>query len=171
MERKGTENGVLSAGFLATVCILAAAVMISACSASHKGGITLDAVRNATYVVEGEKVTLVDGKSEQPIPDSSAKNMTEATKHISIGKAAAVVLRQTAGGTGTFYYIAAVTNVAGTNAVFIGDRISINDVSSKDGVVTVKYLDRPEGTPMSSAPTVEKTKKYKLNGNTLTEIK
>lgn len=166
--------------FAAVVCISAVAIMLSACTPAQKGGLTLDSARSATYVVEGERVTLADGRSEQPIPDSVAKNITEATDHASLGdvagkKVAAVVLRQTTGGTGTFYYIAAVTDTAGTptgtDAVFIGDRITIKGVGIKDGAVTVTYLDRPEGTPMSTAPTAEKMKKYILSGNTLAEIK
>lgn len=156
---------------------------IGACTKGEEhSSLTPDFARNATFTIDGKGVSLINGKSEVVIPDSSAKEITELTNKVSLGNFAdgkgqglAVVLRQQTGGTGTFYYVAAVVpkgnKTAGTNGVFLGDRILIEKITLNDGIVTVNYLDRPEGAPMANKPTEQKTKKLKLNGETLADLK
>lgn len=136
---------------------------------------------NATYLVGGQDVAMSNGKNEEPIPDSSTVITTEiwgepTTKNIegtSVGFAAVTLLQQP-GGSGSFYYIAACVNMeggcTGTNAIMIGDRITMQtvEIHGTDTIV-VNYMDRAEGEPMSSQPSVAASKSYKLQGTTLTE--
>lgn len=91
---------------------------------------------NSTYVVEGRAITLVDGKHEESIPNFSTKIITAIWGQPSYGDLtgenmndASIILVQSLGGSGTFYYSAASMEKSdgylGTNAVFIGDRVAI----------------------------------------------
>lgn len=90
---------------------------------------------------------------------------------------AAVVIAYSPGGSATFYYLAGGMLKDGENnysmPVLLGDRIKIlsvtvdNPDTHNNGIVTVIYLDRPKGAPMSSQPTIRVTNKYAFeeNGN------
>lgn len=137
---------------------------------------------NATYVIEGQLVSLTDGKSEVEIPNSSAKTVTQLTPFVAYGDLnkdllndAANILVQSPGGSGAFYYAAVVMNrgnnvAQGTNALLIGDRIEPTSVTIVDGVYQVNYLDRPADAAMSDAPSVEKTKMYVFIDDELQEV-
>ena len=121
--------------------------------------------RNATYTIEGRGVRFQNGRAEQEIvPGSASKIVTSIFGEPVIGtidgkKVAAVMLTQTTGGTGTFYYVAAAVEVvggmtAGTNAILLGDRIAPQNVEIKTNEIIANYAARKPGEPFSASPSV-----------------
>jgi hypothetical protein len=139
------------------------------------------AMMNATYTIEGEEVTLVNGKAEvEAAPGSASKNVymmqageTEDGDLNGDGKEddGAGVMVMSGAGSGTFYYAVAYVDGEGTNGVLIGDRINIDDISIENGVIEVEYLDRAEGAAMADAPTVEKKMMLTVTNGVLAEKK
>jgi hypothetical protein len=122
---------------------------------------------NASYIIDGTSVALINGSSSVEAAPGSAEMVTTkifgqpTTGDINgDGKTdAAVILVQDGAGSGTFYYVAAAINsgngiAAGTNAVFLGDRIASDTMQIANGIITVNYADRAAGEPMSTAPSV-----------------
>jgi hypothetical protein len=125
--------------------------------------------RNSTFTIGGKSVTLVEGVSETPIANSSAKVTTtyfgnEAEGDLNGDGMAdrAFLVTQNTGGSGTFYYaVVALKTSDGyktTNAFLVGDRIApqtteINPV----GELYVNYADRKPGEPMTAKPSAGKT--------------
>lgn len=85
----------------------------------------------------------------------------------------AIFLAERGGGSGVFIYAAAYIsgplNYKGTNAVFLGDRISPQGVSITNGVITVNYLDRKEDEPFAAEPTVMTSKQLVFKNGELVE--
>ena len=140
--------------------------------------VTLDP-KNATYMVEGKEILLVDGRAEEVSSlDSVSKRVTTIFGEPTIGdltgdgrRDAAVVLVQNSGGSGTFYYVAAAVSTGsgtkGTNAVLLGDRIAPQTIEIKNGQIIANYAERKPSEPMTAKPSVGVTKYLKLNGTTL----
>jgi hypothetical protein len=86
---------------------------------------------------------------------------------------AAVLLVQTTGGSGTFYYVAAALSrggtFRGTEAVFIGDRIAPLQLAIRHGVVILDYADRLPGEAMATAPSAGRSK-YLVVRKSLLEV-
>jgi len=133
---------------------------------------------NATYMLSGSPMRLVNGRAEATTPGSAS------TTTISVfgepvsgdlngdGQAdAALILTQTSGGSGTFYYAAAAistsTGAQGTNAVLLGDRIAPQNIEIKNGEVIANYAERNSGEPMTTAPSVGVSKYLVWDGSTL----
>jgi hypothetical protein len=126
--------------------------------------------KNATFAIDGKSVTLVNGISEMPIPDSSAKIVThyfgnEATGDLvapGSGDMAFLVTQET-GGSGVFYYVVVAMKTQNgyktTNAFFIGDRIAPQSthIQSDARELTVNYAERKPNEPMTAQPTVGAT--------------
>lgn len=137
---------------------------------------------NATYTIDGQAVTLVNGKAEAPAAPGSAEQVTTAIFGQPVqgdlngdGTAdSALMLVQDSGGSGTFYYAAAAINATsgaqGTNAVLLGDRIAPQNLQIQNAEVLVNYADRKPGEPMSATPSVGITKYLKYNGSILVEV-
>jgi hypothetical protein len=138
---------------------------------------------NATFIFEDGPVTLKGGVSSvYPTPGSAIATETSLSDDIEFGDInndgkndAVAILMQNSGGSGLFIFIAAYVsgNVAykGTNAVFVGDRVSPQSLRiNSDGTITLTYLDRKADEPMAAAPTVEKTRRYALRAGELEEI-
>ena len=140
---------------------------------------------NATYVIDGKEVTLVNGVAEQEAAPGSATKVV--TKYF--GNAvdidlnsdglmdSAFLLTQDGGGTGTFFYTAAALNMAGstkgTNAIFLGDRIAPQSTNVDPNISVqyiVNYLDRKVSDPMSAQPSVAISRTFKLDNATLVEV-
>ena len=138
--------------------------------------------KDATYNIEGEPVTLVNGLAETDItPGSEAKKVTryfgnEVTGDVNgDGKTdVAFLLTQTSGGSGTFYYVAvalgAETRYQGMNAVLLGDRIAPQSTEIKDGTIVVNYAERKPGESFAVAPSVGVSKYFKFMNNILQDI-
>lgn len=125
---------------------------------------------NATFAVDGNPVTLVNGISEFPIPGSSANTTTryfgdEATGDVTGDGMpdAAFLITQDTGGSGVFYYAVAAINTGSgyktTNAYLIGDRIAPQNIVIPPGSmdIQVNYADRAPGEPMTAKPATGKT--------------
>lgn len=140
---------------------------------------------NATYLVDGTPVTLVNGTARRPAASGSASMTTTRLFGAPVmgdlarnGRSdAAVILAQDSGGSGTFFSAAAaiasgtadVPRTIGTNAVLLGDRIAPQTVEIKGGVMIVNYADRAPDQPMSAAPSVGKTAYFVTDGSALYE--
>lgn len=149
-----------------------------------RSGVPEQALKNGTYQIDGQAVTLVNGTAEkQAAPGSASKQVTRylgnaANLDLNLdGLTDAVfLLQQETGGSGTFYYLTAALQTAdgfvGTNALFLGDRITPQSVSvdpKNPSQCLVNYLDRSPGEPMSSSPTVPVIKTFKLVNGVLVE--
>jgi hypothetical protein len=128
---------------------------------------------NATFVFEDGEVELQGGQAvTNLIPDSAISTETSLVGEPVYGDIngdkkndAIVLLAQNSGGSGVFVYIGAYVsgNVAykGSNAVFIGDRVSPQSVTiGNTGLITLTYLDRKEDEAMAASPTVQRTKTF-----------
>lgn len=127
---------------------------------------------NETYTLDGSKVTFMHGKF---VPDGIAgHNALLQNQSLSpSGIRGAAILIDNPGGSGNFYYLVGGTLKNGRQVLSdpmpLGDRIEILSVKVQDpgpsdnGLITVNYLDRPFGAPMSEMPSVQKTSKYSFN--------
>ena len=136
---------------------------------------------NATYRIEADDVTLVDGRLEVPVaPGSATQTVTVLSARRAYGELAGagaadagVVVTQDPGGSGTFYYLAALRGSAGAGAadtVFLGDRIIVDDVSVAHGRLTVSYLVRRPSEPFAATPTVPVRRSFVLENDSLIEV-
>lgn len=139
---------------------------------------------NATYTIERQSITLTSGSAERPIaPGSATKIVTKLSDQKALGDVngdskpdVAVVLIHDPGGSGTFYYVAAVLSDATskgntTNVELLGDRISVDKLSIAEGRIVVDYLTRRSGEPMATRPSVTTTKKFLVKDGNLLEEK
>ena len=125
---------------------------------------------NATFTIENRQVSLQHGQAAWPAaPGSAAVVKTRLVGEPGTGDIdgdgepdAVVWLRQTPGGSGTFYYLAPAIRkrggYAGGTAVFVGDRIAPNDLTIRNGVIVANYADRASGEPMALPPHLSRTR-------------
>lgn len=120
---------------------------------------------NATFTFDGEAVTLSNGKSSGTVDNARVLEEQASGDLNKDGKEDSVLLMaRSGGGSGVFIYIAAYVSgpvsYKGTDALFVGDRVSPLSVSIESGVVTLRYLDRKLEEPFSAEPTIQVTKQY-----------
>ncbi len=145
---------------------------------SNDGSSSIELVKtykDATYLIQGDKITLKEGVSYVPaLPESS---FAIETKYFGNevnfdfnddGRVdTAFILTQNTGGSGTFYYLVVSLNTTegyvGSEAMFIGDRIAPQSTNIKDGLIVVNYADRNPGEPFSTAPSLGKSIYVKFN--------
>jgi len=141
---------------------------------------------NATYIIDGQPVTLVNGVAEQEAaPGSASKKVTKYFgDHVELDlnghglMDTGLILTQYGGGSGTFFYVAAALQQAGgsyqgTNAIFLGDRIapqSTNVDPSNPAQFIVNYADRKTSEPMSAKPTIGVSRTFKVENGSLVEV-
>ena len=127
---------------------------------------------NATFTFDGEAVTLSNGKSEEAVAPGSA--LVEETLLLdkfaygdinADGKEDTVLLLTRYGaGSGVFIYLAGFVSgpvtYRGTEAIFIGDRVTPESISINGSTVTVKYLDRKSDEAFAAEPTVLTSKQF-----------
>lgn len=134
---------------------------------------------NATFTIERDTVTLVNGRAErEAAPGSATKVTTTLVDQRATGDVdgdgrpdTVVVLMHQPGGSGTFYYVAALLNVTGrvsaTPAVLLADRIKITGVKLDGHTIVVDLLDRTAGQPLTSSPSVASTRRFGVDHGTL----
>jgi len=134
---------------------------------------------NATFRIGTESVTLVNGRAErESAPGSAAKVVTMLTNARASGDLdgdgradTIVVLSQQSGGSGTFYYVAALLNgatgVTALPGVLLGDRIVVNSARVDGGSVIVDLLDRAPGQPLTASPTVATVRRFGVDRGAL----
>lgn len=145
--------------------------------------------KNATYIIEGKSVKLVDGLSEtEAAPGSAAKIITRyfgnEVKHDlnDDGREdVAFLLTQETGGSGTFFYVVAALNTpagyVGSDAVLLGDRVApqtthmdegqTSNGTTRQNVIVVNYVVRLPGEPFTARPSLGKSIWLKLDPNTM----
>ena len=119
---------------------------------------------NTTYTIGNRPVSLVDGRNEEPAaPNSSSKNITQVLNtplFADINKDgvddAVLILTQSTGGSGTFYYVvAAIATPAGyrgTAGILLGDRIRPQGIDVLDSKVRIRYLTRYRNQSFADDP-------------------
>lgn len=138
--------------------------------------------KNTTYFIEGDVVTLVDGYSERDVaPGSASKSITRYFGNEVVADVnndgfddVAVILSQSNGGSGVFYYVSvaigASDGLIGTNTIFLGDRIAPQSTGFRDGIVVVNYADRNPGESFDIKPSRGVSRYFKLIGYELKEV-
>jgi hypothetical protein len=139
---------------------------------------------NATYSVDGNSVTLLNGRAEEEVVVGSAiKKVTVVwgeTNWVDLngdGKEDVVfLLTQNMGGSGTFYYVVVALGgenhkIVGTNAILLGDRIAPQNINIENGIIMVNYAERRKDEPMAATPSVGATKYLVVINGTLKELK
>jgi heat shock protein HslJ len=126
--------------------------------------------KDATYVIDGKVVKLVNGMAEtEAAPGSASKIVTkyfsnEAKVDFNNDGREDVVflLTQETGGSGVFYYVVAALNketgYEGSQGLLLGDRIAPQTTEIGDSnLVIVNYADRKAGEGFSVKPSVGKS--------------
>ncbi len=149
-----------------------------------KSGETITVCRrspDATYTIDGQTVTLVNGLAEEAIPGSAAKIITRYFGNEVRGdfnndgySDLAFVLTQETGGSGTFYYLALALGTDkgyhGSPAVFLGDRISpqitMLDEKNPEQII-ISYSERK----VAGVESAMVSRTFKVENNQLVEIK
>lgn len=120
--------------------------------------------KNVTFTIDGEAVTLINGKAEiSPVPNSATKEITtyfgnEAKGDLNADglEDVAFLVSRSTGGSGLFYYVVVAlktpTGYNTTNAFLIGDRISPQSTEINSGELHVNFAQRKKGEPMTTTP-------------------
>ncbi len=126
-------------------------------------------LKDASYTVEGKSTTLTGefryfGNEAKGDFDGDGRSDT------------AFIFTDNPGGSGTFYYVAVALNKStgyvGSQAYFIGDRISPQTTELGDGnTIVVNYADRKDTDSFTTPPSIGKTLKLNLNLKDLSLIK
>jgi hypothetical protein len=140
--------------------------------------------KNATYIIDGQRVKLENGIAEtEAAPGSASKVITRYFGNEFMtdldgdgDEDVAFVLTQTTGGSGTFYYAVAALNTpegyVGSDGYLLGDRIAPQTTELSPNprhvnVVVFNYADRDSGDPMTAQPSVGKSAYLKIVPETL----
>lgn len=138
--------------------------------------------QNASYLLDDQMVTLVDGTTSFPAAPGSVSMVTvsvfgEPTTGDLNGDGvndAAVLMTAEMGGSGTFFYQAAALNVSGgyqgTNAVLLGDSIAPQTTQITDQTIIANYAVRAESDPMTAQPSVGMSMYLQVLDGILTEV-
>ncbi len=138
---------------------------------------------NATYTIERQSISLSNGSAEQSVaPGSATKIVTKLSDHEAVGDVngdgrpdVTVVLIHSPGGSGTFYYVAAVLNDGTergktTNVELLGDRVSVESLGIVGGQIVVDYLTRRSSDPMAAPPSIRTTKRFLVKDDKLVPV-
>lgn len=135
--------------------------------------------KDATYLIEGDSYTLVDGRAVvEAAPNSASKNVVTMFGEPQFGDMnrdgdddALVILALTSGGSGTFYYAAIAANVngeyKGTDAILLGDRIAPQTHYVKNERGMVNYSVRNPGESFEVQPSIEQSLHLQLDKENL----
>lgn len=145
---------------------------------------TVTNIKNATYTIDGQMVTLKDGVSVVPAAPGSASRVTTqyfgnevSSDFDGDGRSdTAFIVTQNTGGSGTFYYLVAALNTihgyVGSQSFLLGDRIAPQTTEmSRDPktpkIIIVNYADRKAGESFAVQPSVGKTVRLILDPKTM----
>ena len=175
------------AGRLAVIGLLLTAALLVACGGAD-GPPTGADLERATYLTENTdagEATLEDGEFREPLAPGSAGELVIQLDKWAAGDidgqgseqsgddAAAITIEQT-GGSGTFYFVHALTadgdDLRDAGVAFLGDRIRVEGVSIHDGVIVVALLNRAPEAAMASEPTIAAIRRFALQGGELVEL-
>jgi heat shock protein HslJ len=137
---------------------------------NEKQAVTGADPKNAEYVIEGERVLLVDGELTQDAAPGSSSKIT--TRYFGNGVSVDLnadgvsdevfLMTRNTGGTGTFFYVVGAVKTdrgyVGSEAIFVGDRIAPQSTNlDANGNVVVNYADRAPEENFSVVPSVGKS--------------
>jgi len=148
-----------------------------------QAGLTVDALKNAEYLSEwtaSGKAPLTDGQyKESIVPGAATKIVVLLSDRMAFGYTgdgqplAAVILITDPGGSGTFYYLAAVVEQDGEQvnvaATLLGDRAQIRSLAVEGGKFTLEMVTHGPDDPMC-CPTQIVRNVYALEGDTLVKV-
>lgn len=148
-----------------------------------QSGLTVDTLENAEYQSEWTRsgtAPLTDGEyREQAAPGSATETVVMlsdrmAFSYLSDGqKVAAVILITNPGGSGTFYYLAAVVEQDGepvnVATASLGDRVKINSLSIENDEIVTDMITQGPDDPFC-CPTQRVVQKYALQDDTLVKV-
>lgn len=172
-----SKKNIVTIGILVVIIILAVVIQLQ-----KTDNMAAPDPQNCTYNVEGEDIVLENGYSEKEIvPGSASKLITRYFGNSVEGDFngdnildTAFILTQDAGGSGTFYYIAAALGGSeeckSTNAIFLGDRITIVSTEFEDGKIVVNFKEREMEEPMTAVPSVDATAHFQIASGELIEV-
>jgi len=138
--------------------------------------------KNATYIIEGQALTLRNGNFESEIAtDSASKIVTRYFGNEAFGDLngdgqadVAFLLTQNGGGSGTFYYVAVALagakGYAGLNAIFLGDRIAPQTTEIRDGQIIVNFAVQKNDEPLTAIPSLAVSKYFQVVDNQLVSV-
>ena len=146
--------------------------------------LTPEILRNATYQgIYEQPVKLTNGyyEGEPFVPNSPIRpRLTFIAGYTAWGdlngdgvEDAVTLLIENSGGSGVFYYMAAVINQNGqpvnVSTTLLGDRVNVQPFSLQNGEVTVKLITQGPTEPMCCG-TLPVTWHYRLQDNKLTQL-
>ncbi len=135
-------------------------------------------LKNAKYELRDlGAFQLVDGRYEQKYGEGATQVNRVAFQRAALGDLnddksgdAAVILTWNGGGSGTFINLVAVINKSGAPqqvaAELLGDRVQVKSLSIVEGRVVVQMVGFGPNDPLC-CPSLEMTRTYRLEGNTL----
>ena len=136
---------------------------------------------NSEYVIDGKSIVLKEGQAEEQAALGSATIRTtrilDATTTGDLNgdgrDDVLVLLVQNAGGSGSFYYVAAALRTKdgyrGTNAILIGDRIAPHAMEIRDGTIVVNYGERYPWESFAVLPSVSRSRYFVVEIDDLKE--
>ncbi len=139
-------------------------------------------VKDATYAIDGVNITLKNGVSDLEIlPGSASRKITRYFGNEALGDLnddgmvdTAVILTQTSGGSGTFYYLVVALQTEngykGTNGILLGDRIMPQPTEIKNDQIIANFATIKPGEAFTAQPSVGVTKYFKVINRQLVEV-
>jgi len=166
-------------GFIVVVVIVGGFFLFNSYIYNEKQAPVATDHKNAEYFIDGKKVQLVNGVSEEEEgPDSTSKIVTRyfgnelKTDLDGDGREdVAFILTQETGGSGVFYYAVAALNTKngyiGSDGYLLGDRVAPQSIDVSPNprhkyVVVFNYANRAPGEPMTAQPSVGKSAYLKI---------
>ena len=146
--------------------------------------LSADDLENATYLAEGPdagEATLDGGEFRYPVAEGSSAEAVIRLDQWALGdldgdgtEDAAAITSERPGGSGVFSYVHALRNESGEPRdlafAFLGDRVRVESVAIREGVVVVALFDRPETAPYAEEPSIAVIRRFRLEGGALVEL-
>ena len=146
--------------------------------------LSADDLENATYLAEGPdggEATLDGGEFRYPVAEGSSAEAVIRLDQWSTGdldgdgtEDAAAITSERPGGSGVFSYVHALRNESGEPRdlafAFLGDRVRVESVAIREGVIVVALFDRPETAPYAEEPSIAVIRRFRLEGGVLVEL-
>lgn len=138
---------------------------------------------NTTYLIEGERIELSAGEYEARGASGGGGGATVYAELVETAKGdlngdgetdGAAIVMHDPGGTALFFYLSGLirtdSGIEATESVMIGDRIDINSLEIREGMVEAVVMTRAQNEPFAAVPTIEETLRFRLEGNTLVKV-
>ena len=152
-----------------------AALLLPSFAAHAQAGLDCNTAKladpaNATYVIEGDAITLVQGlRTQAAAPGAHTMHETrlipgaQACGNFDGEPVVVTLLSDDPGGSGSFVYVAALPRSGRSYpAALIGDRIVPKSVVVDKGQIVVTYLGRSNDAPMAASPSQRRVRRFGL---------